>query len=143
MSEKQNPLYSIKLLDPTVDKSEGDVIDIYKDSIIAGRSESSTIQYVDNWISVSRMHAEIFKNANGLFIKNGPESKNQIFVNRKLVTGDGASLSNKDKIQLSYNGPQFQVIYKRKQTKSKIDLLLMLSFTILLFSIASLVYRMF
>lgn len=143
-NKKQNPLYSIKLLDPTVDKKKGDTIHIFKNSIFLGRSDACTVQYIDNWISVSRLHAEIFINEEGVFVKNGPESKNQIFINKKVVQGDGIRLKHKDKVQLSYNGPQFIILNKGdKNSASSIDLLVWASFIILLISVLSLVLSLF
>jgi pSer/pThr/pTyr-binding forkhead associated (FHA) protein len=93
------------LLEQLAGKDKGRVFELSIEEINLGREEDNDIVLGDE--SVSRLHAKIERNADGVFVINDNQSKNGVFVNKVRV--DSSPLRHGDIIQMGHFVFRFRV----------------------------------
>ncbi len=100
------PAYTLEYLSPGKKKKEGDFETIIVPYIEMGRSNGCTIQYGDNYPTVSRKHAAIERRGNVYYLIQ-LSSTNPSLINGKPIANE-EQLNNGDEIQMSMEGPKLR-----------------------------------
>jgi len=113
------PLYRIKFIEETTVDQRASVRDVFESYVTIGRSSNCSIQYHDNWRSVSREHVILVADQEKLVLKKPAGLNNDILLKGSILQGTEEIISKKTKVQLGSNGPSFQILIPRRISFNK------------------------
>jgi hypothetical protein len=100
------PAYTLEYLTPGKRKNTGEFETIVVPYTEMGRAATCTVQYGDDYLTVSRKHAAIERRGNEYFLIHLSQT-NPTLINGNVVAKE-AVLKNGDEIQLSMEGPRLR-----------------------------------